>query len=368
MVREGEALDELLSELEAARGTWEERTPFQTRAWLAACRDHGVGGRRPVVAALHEAGGVVAAAPMAVGPGRFARVPVRVLGFLGDPYNDRGAFLVPAGDGGRVRALLDALFEDAPTFDVLQLDEVAAESPAVEAVRAFAAARGLACYRRLSSRAPYVLLAGTYDDLRAEMSKNLKGQLRNKRNRLAKHGAVALERTRPNRGDLLAVWDELAAVERSSWKGRAETGVLSPSGCRDFFRDALGSLAEEGGIDLAVLRLDGAVAAYHLGLRHEDGFYSYNLAQPSELDALSPGTVLMDEVIRGSFEQGLRVVDASRGDLARPHLLHRYPHRTREHHRLVVFRRRVAGQLARAVRFGARRVLKGPETEWERLA
>ena len=122
-----------------------------------------------------------------------------------------------------------------------------------------------------------------------------------------------------------------------SWKGQQGVGIFSTPERSRFYADLSQKFAQRGWLDVAVLERDAKVVAYRYGFRFRGFFLDYNLAHRSTDEKLSPGRVLLDEVVRDSHRLGLAGVDASRGSLHREHLLADWDSTSRWHARWLLF-------------------------------
>ena len=132
---------------------------------------------------------------------------------------------------------------------------------------------------------------------------------------------MTFRRWQPGPDELAGILPRLGAVEARSWKGRHGVGIFAPEDRWRFLVDVSHHLAARRWLDIATLSLDGRIIAYRYGFRYRARFLDYNLAHDPDYAQLSPGRVLLDEIIRDSHRLGLEAVDASRGALDPPHLL-----------------------------------------------
>jgi hypothetical protein len=133
-------------------------------------------------------------------------------------------------------------------------------------------------------------------------------------------------------------------LESESWKGSQDVGALTEVNL-PFIADVWENLIRDGQLALGILTLDGKPIAYHWGMVHRGVFLSYNLAQISSADSLSPGTLLLDHMIQNASALGIREFDASRGGLNHNHSLAYYKGPTRWHSRVFLCRRSALGRL-----------------------
>jgi hypothetical protein len=369
-----------LADFVARRGAeWDEllaaaphQTFFQRREWLTAWAMHATETRECVMA-FREAGGRLAAGlPLQRGRGNIGRWRLDKWEVAGAPWLDRVD--VPRVDEGAgaefVAELLDWLLLQRRGWTVFDLREATAAGFLAETAAELAGRRGLRVERRVCSQAPRFEF-GTAG-VRAP-SANLRSQLARAAKRLAAAGRFEVAFLRPGAGGgaadatLAALLDECEEVERLSWKGRTNAGILSRSRPAAFFRPLFRSLAANGRFALGTLRVDGVLHAYHLGFLHDGAFLSYNLANRPELEEHGPGTLLLQSMAEQGGALGLTALDASRGELDRPHLLHRYGGPVRRHEQLLFWRPGARGAAVHVARTVVLPRLKRAKVAMQRL-
>jgi len=328
-----------------------EATFFARAEWLDAWAAHATERRESFVALREERGRMVAGLPLQRGRGTIGRWRLAKWEVAGAPWLDRVdvARVDDAAGSAFVEELLDWLLAQRSGWTVLDLREATRDGFAIEAFARVAAERGLRVERRVCSKAPCFDVAAHGG---RPPSANLRSQLARSGKRLAELGRVDVAFERPEPARLDALLDECAAVERESWKGRSATGILARAAPAAFFRPLFRALAEARLLAIGTLRLDGALHAYHLGFLHDGAFLSYNLANRAEGQQHGPGTLLLQAMAERAAALGITRLDASRGELERPHLLARYGGPVREHEQLLVWRpgaRGAAVHLARTV-------------------
>ncbi|MSR48033.1 MAG: GNAT family N-acetyltransferase [Planctomycetes bacterium] len=266
--------------------------------------------------------------------------------------------------------MLEWLLSQRSGWTVFDLREATAGGFLVETFARFAANRHLRVERRVCSKAPCFDFgrAGT----RAPSS-NLRSQLARGGKRLAAIGRIEIAFARPAPKELDTLLDECAAVERSSWKGRTDSGILARAKPAAFFRPLFHELAHgqsthPGRLALGTLRIDGVLHAYHLGFLHDGAFLSYNLANRPEHQEHGPGTLLLQAMAEQGGALGVSVLDASRGELDRPHLLHRYGGPVREHEQLLLWRPGARGAAVHVARTIVLPRLRGAKAAVRRFA
>ena len=192
-----------------------------------------------------------------------------------------------------------------------ELHAVPGASPTVTAMPALAAAVGLTVDAPCEERCPVLALPESWDALLASLSGKHRHELARKLRRFdreAPEGRVTWESTPEGIDNRL---DDFLALHRRSGVGKAK---FMDARMERFFRRAIAALAAHGGARLAFLELaDGPIAAF-VTLEWDGTIGLYNSGFQPEHAALSPGLVLLSQVIRDAIERGRHRFDFLRGE------------------------------------------------------
>lgn len=341
---------------------------FQTPEWMIPWRRHLAAGCLRVLA-VRRSDRLVALVSLIDHREAILGGRARVLAFVGEPEADRLGILADPGDPDALEAAAVGLADAAPAVDVVRLGEVCTGSPTDESLRRVAAARRIPAVRRVCSRAPVLFLEGSWEAIEARYPEALRTRLRRARRRQQETGGLAFRRWQSEPREVPSLLERFREIERRSWKGQRGVGIFSTPRRWDFFRELSLRLAQRGWLDVATLASGDRLVAYRYGFRFRGVFLDYNLAHDPADSRLSPGRVLLDEVVRDSHRLGLTAVDASRGSLASPHLLADWTTVSREHARWMLFgpswRGRALGTLERRLKPVWRRVRGARVTDGE---
>ena len=323
-------------------GLAEERVPagnlFLEHPWLNAY-------------ARHQPDGPIDVRNLTVGQDRIAfgsrrekqrGFSARVLRFLGDPLADQFWF----GDETRPDwAEVIAGIKKAPRWDVAVLGELNLPENTRNDISRIASGHGLKAHWRLCGKAPVVYLERDGKPLDfGDYSSTLRRRLKRSRKKLEAAGKVEVFHHLPEPDGVAALIKVMKSIEDASWKGAEGSGLFSDKRL-PFVRDLSLALAARQQLEIYILELEGHPISYRYGFRYNNRFLDYNLAYRPEFGNLSPGRILLDEIITTSQKMGLEAVDASRGSLVRPHILADWPCEIREHYRLTLFNRSLIGRL-----------------------
>jgi CelD/BcsL family acetyltransferase involved in cellulose biosynthesis len=235
-----------------------------------------------------------------------------VLAWLGgfDVTDYMGPVGPPESRDAAAKELMDAVAsrDDWREADLAGLPE---RSPWLAALGAAAEAAGLAAEIGDDGVAPFLRLPGSYDEYLAGLSGKHRHEIRRKDRRLRDafpdvRLVDATPVTAPR--DL----DRFVDLHRSS---PGEKGRFMVPGMELFFRRLVDALFPDGTLRLTFLESSGGALAGAVGFRDRDRFLLYNSAFDHAHRAVSPGLVLVSELIRSAIEERRRGFDMLKGAL-----------------------------------------------------
>jgi predicted phosphodiesterase/CelD/BcsL family acetyltransferase involved in cellulose biosynthesis len=258
----------------------------------------------PLLGVVRRGTEVVAIAPFAVRRTQLGRVPVRRLDLAGFD-GDGGEILLADGRPELLEPVLRSL-SDCRAFDVLCLEHLRRESPVWEVLEDVVAEQEW----RLEPEEYWfasVDLSGGYDTYWRAKSANFRRQTKLHARRVESAGAVGIDGVRL--GDdpvrVPTAVERMFAIVDGSWKSRVR-GRPMREAHREFYRELCTRFAARGLLDLAILTIDGRDAAVGLAVAERGIAYSTLVGYSEALQDLAPGTYLMQRVLRGLADAGIR--------------------------------------------------------------
>jgi CelD/BcsL family acetyltransferase involved in cellulose biosynthesis len=235
-----------------------------------------------------------------------------LLRFLGgtEVTDYMGPVGAPGREGDVATALLAALAarDDWREGDLLGLAE---DSPWLPALAGAAAGCGVVVEPGLDAVAPFLALAPTWEEYLAGVPSKLRHEIRRKARRLdAEFGGHTVSFASPE-----TLTRDLGLFFEMHRESEGRKGRFMVPGMELFFR-RLGELfIPEGEFHLAFLEVDGRRPAGLIAFRHRGAFYLYNSAFDRTMRELSPGMVLVADMIEHAIADGCRSFDMLKGDL-----------------------------------------------------
>ncbi len=302
--------DSLSSEWNVLLHASQADTPFLTHEWQVACwRTLGEGALK-VGEARDDVGTLIGVAPLFC-----AEIEgYRSLRFVGsvDP-SDYLDFIIARGREADVGALIvDALAADRD-WDRMDLYNIPQASPTRAWLVQAAAARGWQVTDERQVASPVLALPGSFEAYIAGLGKRERHEMRRKLRR-----AEAMDGLRWYLVDgefASELEPEVEAFLDLMARSRADKEAFMTPQIRRFFHEGVRAAHRGGWLQLAFLEVEGRKAATYLSFDYDDRLMIYNSGyEPDDLQAVSPGIVLIARLIEHAIEQGKRIVDFMRGD------------------------------------------------------
>ena len=289
-------------------------TAFQSFDWLSTWQRH-IGaseGRRPAIVIGRQGGHMLFILPLMLSAGALRRVE-----WLGDFLVNAGAPLLARDfakrvNGAQFKALwgeIEQLLHGSLHHDLLDLGKIPETVGAqTNPMRALALAPH-------ANDSYLVRLTGTWDEFyAAKRSSSWRKTDKKKRNRLAKFGEVQFA-TVTERADIERTIDALIEQKKSSYASLGVANMFEWPGYRDFYVDLATDPKRHGLVHVSNVSVGGTIVAASFGLAMQ-GNYDYVLAGYSmgEMEACSPGTIHLQELMKLFLERGFTTFDFNIGD------------------------------------------------------
>jgi len=192
-----------------------------------------------------------------------------------------------------------------------ELHAVPAASTTVTALPQLAPAYGLAASVAVEERCPVRALPSSWETYLAHLSGKHRHELQRKMRRLERDAPDAHASSVSAPADIAARLNDFLALHRSSRVGKAR---FMDDRMERFFRRALNAFAERGAARLWFLDTDSGPIAAFVTIEWDGTVGLYNSGFAPDRAALSPGVVLLAQVIRDAIARGREKFDFLRGE------------------------------------------------------
>jgi len=236
----------------------------------------------------------------------FYGFPVRRLGVPSNYYFTRFD-LIAADPEDACQAFLSHLAVD-PTWDVLRMKFIPADSDAW-GLRKLASQQHFDVASHLLLESPLIRLPASMDALLAGLKPKFRANLRRRRAHLASAlGPIELEKftSGPDFKENLAAG---FAIEKSGWKGKEKSAILSDPPLLRFLSDIAAEGERRGYLMLYFLKVGGRRVAFHYGLAYNRRYLFIKPGYDETLKEYGPGHLLVEEVLRDCIANGFEEFD-----------------------------------------------------------
>lgn len=233
----------------------------------------------------------------------------RVLRFLADGRADYLGLLLASGHGGAARALLDALVEHGPAWDVAVLRNW---NEALFGLNGLSIPNRLGSVQADAQLAPHLSFPGNWKQLCESGPSQLQWVRRSIRKFERDGGTVEYID-----GDRLAkTVAEITQVEANSWKAGTRAARFHTENELGMVRALLGATRLRDDIEVWMARIDGAPIAFLFNFTTPERTCYYQGAYDQDFRGYSPGSILHYYAIERTWRQNRREYDFMMGNEA----------------------------------------------------
>jgi len=293
--------------------------PFLRHEWFRVWWKAFGGRRRLVVLAIRSADGALAAiAPFMEERSVRVGIPCRIWRSMSNDHSCRFDFIIGAlsdeARAGMMEALASYLVHKRPRVDLLELQDLPADSPAVALLLSAAPRLKQKIGLRPALETPIIPIEGRWLDYYDSISGHLRRNLRRRRRQLEEQGKIEVvcitgEESAGGRARLVDALHEGFRIEAMAWKGLAGTAIGENKEWADFYQEWALMAAERGWLRLYFLKLNDQPIAFYFALVYERKLYYLKLGYDPAYARYSPGILLHQEILMSAFDEKLVELD-----------------------------------------------------------
>jgi CelD/BcsL family acetyltransferase involved in cellulose biosynthesis len=303
-----EVVDRLADEWRELCGEAADDQPFYRPEWIRAYLRAFVLTPKILLIAARLDGRLRMLLPLLEEKATFNRIPVRRFRVPVNAWAGRFDAVCAAGpDGdGAIRATWRYL-KELDGWDLLQLRD-SLEGSITGRLAAVARDDGFRTMQIADKPSPYVPTPADPELLKQlPVNSRLRRELRQVRRQLCGQGSLSFYRV--DTADPRAL-GRFYQLEASGWKGK-EGGDIISRGARPFFDEIAEAAARFGYFSLYMLELNGQLLAAHFGFTHRRCYYSAIVAYNESFKHLSPGHLIINEIMQDCVARGIRGYDTT---------------------------------------------------------
>ena len=263
-----------------------------------------------IVLAREESGALIGIAPLFFAHNREGEPALLLLGSI--EISDYLDFIASATEIPEfIEALFDLVASDqAPAWQALDFYNLADTSPTLAALQEAAEKRGWAYQQQQLQPCPYIPLPGDWEAYLASIDKKQRHEIRRKMRRAEENDPPARWYIVDDEAALDSeVEDFLSLMAQDPDKERFLTQVM-----RTQMREAVHAAFKAGWLQLAFMEVGGQKAAGYLNFDYAGHIWVYNSGLNFGLRELSPGWVLLGNLLKWANDHQRQSFDFMRGD------------------------------------------------------
>jgi CelD/BcsL family acetyltransferase involved in cellulose biosynthesis len=313
------------------------------RAWMESfAPQEGI----EILTGRSDDGRLVAALPLQRKTGSLHGVPVREIVALANTHSCR--FDMVAEDPDSAGKAFFQHLARRDDWDVLRILDVPETGQTWNLYNA-AMAAGYPVGIWESQRSPYLTLPAIKEELQGRVSTQQRANARRRMRQMEAKGAVQFELLRAtDSARIPAVLEDFFEVEKSGWKGAGGTAVDQDGSTRTFYTRLAEVCAKNDWLSLYKLTLNGQSVAFQYGITYNGSYMLPKLTFREEFSELSPGLVLMHEILLDSISRGLQCIDMLGSD---DEWKLRWSRTVLPHYWLYIFRDNFKGRTLQKMKF-----------------
>lgn len=285
------------------------RTPFYSLDWLGIWwRAFGSGfGLRVLV--MRDGGRLVGIAPLMYSVEKRGPLRIRKLGSVRNYYTPKTDFLLAEQEEACLRRVLKYCTAESDQWDMVEFTYLPEDSGNAGRLEGLLKSQGTPSLVRTSHESPYVRFEGGFEAYMKTRSTRFRRNLSNAGNRLRKAGESEFIVLRDDPEALGAHLEDLFSLSLRSWKGETGTATGAQAGLRRFYGDVAKCWQVKGGLELRLLKLNGAYIASMISLVEQGRVYTLKTDYDTQYGRLSPGNLIFRSLLEDHLNGGTREID-----------------------------------------------------------
>jgi CelD/BcsL family acetyltransferase involved in cellulose biosynthesis len=252
-----------------------------------------------------RSGRLVAVLPMIEAKSSYFGLPFNELSSIANSHSCRSDLIAEDRDAAG-HLFFDYLSKDE-RWDLLKFIDIPGGGNAWKIYEA-ARSAGFPCGVWESQRSPFRDLPASSDELLKSLRKKLRDNLNRARKRIGEKGAITIKLITDG-PELERYLEDCFAIEQSGWKGAEGTAILQDEATRNFYIQFARAAAGRGYLSLYMLMLDSKLIAFQFGLTYNRTYYMPKIGYDEALHEYSPGTLLLEEILKDCISRKLTRVD-----------------------------------------------------------
>ncbi|MCG3110596.1 MAG: GNAT family N-acetyltransferase [Candidatus Manganitrophus sp. SB1] len=270
--------------------------PLLRHEWFVACAEAFCPPQQLSIVVVRSKGKTTAAAPLvSVRQKGIERLELLGCSFLFEP----GGFIYE--DPAALEELVDGI---VALKRPLRLRRVSSSAEEIRRLRERSERHAYSTVKETEASL-WLSCKGGWSEFESALSSSRRACFRRAKRRAEAEGKVQFEMVSPDAENVDRYLEELLVVETAGWKGQHGTALRLNEPLKRFFYLYAQAAARLGLLRLGFFRMDEKAIASMLAIEYADRLWVLKTGYDEVWARCSPGALLMHEMIRYAFEQGL---------------------------------------------------------------
>jgi CelD/BcsL family acetyltransferase involved in cellulose biosynthesis len=277
-----------------------QQLPMSSYAWVSSYFEHYVKADESWICLFaYKDSELVGVLPLVVSPRYFLGFKVVLLLTRSSTQSCSIDILAKQGlENVVIPTLINAATKYYPNLIGIRLERIPENSPTIAALEHIA---DVNLIKEFDSVGAYLKITGSFEEYRANLSSNFRSNLNKAAKKLHQLTGVKTTLLQGSKADVKYL-SELIDVEIKSWKGTTGTAICDSLTDILFYKNLTPRLLEADFLEWHILEAEGKIIAINLGVRLKRSILVWKLAYDPNYSKCSPGSILMEQVVKSACE------------------------------------------------------------------
>jgi CelD/BcsL family acetyltransferase involved in cellulose biosynthesis len=287
-----------------------DATVFQTYSWLTAWWKQFSDGRDLMLLKAHSGSRIVGLAPLFCTNSHNASRHQKSVRFIGEEHADYLTFIVDAEFPEVHELLLEYLLTKHTKGIECEFDQVPEDSAFAAALRKIGIRGDVYFNERERTICPYVKVSNNSEVVEKLLRKE---SIRRSTAKLKKLGELSVEHVRKSEA-ISPYLERFFDQHDTRWAATKYPSLFRQDSNRRFYEGLVNSTHDDLDLVFTILRLDDEAIAYHFGFLSAEDLIWYKPSFDLAMHKLSPGEILLKELLAFANASDCNRLDFSRGN------------------------------------------------------
>lgn len=297
-----------LYELHAIRDGWQDllqrssnKAAYLCYEWcLSSYETFHANDQLYVLILIDDSAQLLGIAPLVITSGVYRGLKVRKIGFVKNDQNPANEFILSEGlENVCLKLILDHLVEFS-NWELIDLQKIQVDSLTYSGLQKLLLENGYAFGTKDNIQSPYIPVDREWDDFWNAKSQRFRKTMRNKINRVMKHGSLVIEKVPVTKANIPEL-ETILKISANSWKHEIGNDLLIREDNWKFYNKICDLLGPKGLVSIWLLKFRNVPVAFEFHIEYNNVVYPIRADYDKNYKDISPGSILEYHIIKGIF-------------------------------------------------------------------